>query len=290
MLPRLQHRLIIGLALVVGGLGLLYAQGALTAADGSSGLSLIDARVGLFAAIIVLLVAGLPAIIGAIICSATGNPLAGAFCLGSSLLVLASIGGSIDGFFQRALLPDDFKRLAIESIVWLVLWAVVLMVVDRVRLKSRPLLGWLVSQQHLGTTTRLKVPGFRPILAGLVTAAIGAFICNLLIQNSDGGQVNSSLVIGFTLAAMAGKMAVPQRNPLVILLSPLIVAAGTYLWVASSYHSADALLVHLYRHDLMSLALGLPIQYASAGVAGCAMGVGLAQSLEYVRHTTTVTI
>jgi len=290
MLPRLQHRLLIGSALVIGGLSLLYARGALTAADGSNGLSLIDARVGLFVAVLILLAAGLPAIFGALLCSATGNSMAGAFCLSSSLLILASMGGPIDGFFQRAHLPQDYTRLAIEAGVWLVLLAVVLMIVDRLRVRVRPKLSKITSKQHLGATTRLGVPDFRSILAGLVTAAFGAFLCNLLIQASDSGQVNGALILGFTLAAIAGQMAVPQRNPLMILVSPLIVAAGAYLWVAYSYHSTDALLVHYYRHDLLNLALGLPIQYASAGVAGCAMGIGMAQSLEYVRQTTAVTV
>lgn len=289
MLPQLKHRLIIGLSLVIGGLCWLLAHGALTAADGSGGLSLMDAHVGTAAAVLIVIAAGIPAIVLGLVTAATGNPLAGTFTVCGSLLWLASMGGSIDGYLLRTDLPSGYRQLAIESVIWLVLLAVVFVGIDRLRTVVRPSLQKLASKQHHGARTQLTLPRVRPLLAGLITAAAGAFICNLLIQSPDGGQVNGSLMLGFGVAALVGNMIVPQRNPLVILLSPLIVGLVTYAWVAASYTSHDALLVDLYRHNLLNLALALPIHYASSGVVGCALGVGLAQTLEHVRHTTVVT-
>jgi len=289
MLPQLKHRLVIGLSLVIGGLCWLLALGALTAADGSTGLSLMDAHVGTVSAVLVVIAAGLPAMILGLVTASTGNPLAGTFTVSGSLLLLGSMGGSIDGYLRRGELPAGYRPLAIEAVIWLVLLAVVIVGIDRLQTRVRPGLRFLATQRHLGTRTKLTWPNGPALLAGLITAVAGAFICNLLIQSSDGGQVNGALLLGFGVAALVGNMAIPQRNPVVILLSPLAVALVAYLWVAQSYPTTDALLADLYTHHLLNLALALPIQYASAGITGCALGVGLAQTLEHVRHTTVVT-
>ncbi len=289
MLPQLKHRLIIGLSLVIGGLGWLLALGALTAADGSTGLSLMDARIGTPNAVLILIAAGIPAIVLALLTASTGNPLTGVFTLCGSLLLLGCMGGSIDGYLRRADLPNGYRLLAVESVIWVFFLALVIFLIDGLRARVRPGLQMLTPKHHLGTRTQLTLPGAKPLLAGLITAAGGAFICNLLIQSTDGGQVNGSLILGFGVAALIGNMAVPQRNPVMILLSPMLVAIVAYLWVAHAHPTTDSLLMDLYSHNFLNLTLALPIQYASAGVTGCTLGVGLAQTLEHVRHTTTVT-
>lgn len=289
MLPPLKHRLVIGITLVVGALCWLPALSSLRAVDGSTGLSLMDARAGTASAVLIVVLAGLPACIAGLFAASTGNPLAGAFTVAGALMPLTTMGGSIMGYFHRAALPGLFKPLAVESVIWLIYLAVVLVVIDRLRKRVRPGISRLAVKQHLGTRTELTLPNVNALLAGLVAAAGGAFVCNLLIQSPDGGQVNCGLVIGFTGAALVAQTAVPQRNPVLILLSPMLVALGAYLWVGSSYTAPDALLADLYRGDLPSLALALPIQYASSGVAGCAIGVGLAQTMDHARKTTAIT-
>jgi len=289
MLPQLKHRLIIGLSLVIGAMCWLLAMGTLTPADGSTGLSLMDAHIGTVPAIFVVLATGLPAILVALVVASTGNPLAGTFTVSGSLVLLAAMGGPIDGYLYRSTLPHGYRTLVAESIVWLVLLAVIFVAIDRLRIKVRPGLAKLTVKQHLGTRTQLALPGTKPLLAGVVAAIVGAFLCNILIQSPDGGQVNGSLMLGFGLAALIAQMTVPQRNPIVILLSPMLVAAVAYLWVARSYSSPDAMLADLYDHNLLNLALAMPIHYAASGITGCAMGVGMAQTLEHVRHSTVVT-
>ncbi len=289
MLPPLKHRLIIGITLVTGALCWLMARGPLTAADGSTGLSLMDARAGLFPALLILIVAGLPAIIAGLITASTGNPLTGAFTISLSLMPLAALGGSIEGYLRRTDLPTGYRPLAVEAFIWLILMAVVFVLIDRLRIGVRPSLEKLAVKRHLGTRTNMTLPGGRPLLAGLVTAGLGAFICNILIQTADGGQVNCSLILGFGTAALIAQMAVPQRNPLVILLCPMLVAAGAYLYTASAYPTTDDLLYALHSRSIFKLALALPVQYASSGIVGCTLGVGLAQTLDHARRTTTIT-
>lgn len=285
----MKHRLVIGFVLVVGALVWILARGALTAADDSTGLSLMDARAGLVAGLAILVLAGLPAIIAGLIAASTGNPLAGAFTVSFSLLPLAALGGSINGWQRRVALPGGYRTLAIEAVVWLILLAVVFVVIDQLRLRIGTSLEKIAVRRHLGGRTRLGLPGGKALLAGLITTVVGAFVSNLLIRSSDGGQVNCSLILGFGVAALIAQMSVPQHSPLVILLSPLLAALAAYLYVASAYSVPDDLLNDLYTGHLLNLALALPIQYASSGVMGCALGVGLAQTLDHVRQTTTIT-
>lgn len=290
MLPPLKHRLVIGITLVAGALCWLLAIGSLRAVDGSTGLSLMDARVGTVTAVLLVVVAGLPACIAGLIAASTGNPLAGTFTVAGALLPLGAMGGSIMGYFRRAALPGVFKPLAIESVIWLVYLAVAFVLIDRLRKRVRPCISKLTVKHHLGTRTELSTPSINALLAGLVTAVGGAFACNILLQSPDGGQVNCGLLIGFAVAALIAQTAVPQRNPIVILLSPMLVAIGAYLWAGSIYSVPDNLLADLYRGDLPNLAYALPIQYASSGVAGCAIGVGMAQTMEHARRTTAITV
>ncbi len=289
MLPPLKHRLVIGIVLVAGALCWLLARGALMPADGSMGVSLLDARAGLVPGLFILILAGLPAIIAGLIAASTGNPLAGAFTISFSLLPLAAMGGSIEGWLRRAELPGGYKSLAFEAVIWLVLWAGVLVMVDLLRVRVRPTMNVIAVKHHQGAKMKLGLPGGMPIVAGLLTAAAGAFLSNILIRSSDAGQVNCSLILGFGTAALIAQMSVPQRNPLLILLSPMLCAAAAYLYIGSAYTVTDDLVSDLYSRGILNLALALPIHYASAGVAGCALGVGLAQTLDHVRHSTTIT-
>ena len=286
MFPPLKHRLVIGIVLVIGALCWLFARGALTAVDGSTGLSLMDGRAGFFPALLIVVVAGIPALIAGLIASSTGNPLSGAFTISFALLPLGALGGSIDGYLRRAELPGGYKPLAFEAVLWLVLLAAALVFIDMARKKVRPSLEKLAVKRHLGVRINMTLPSGKAAMAGLVTAGVGGLLCSFLIQTSDGGQVNCALLMGFCIAAMIGQMSVPQHNPLLILLSPLVVALAAYLYTLGCYSNGDAFLDDLYTGAIMKLALALPIQYASSGVAGCALGVGLAQTMDHVRHTT----
>ncbi len=286
MLPPLKHRLVIGLALVLGALCWILALGPLRAADGSAGISLMDARCGTTLAVVLVVLAGLPAFGAGLLAASTGNPLAGAFTLAGALIPLASLGGPITGYYFRSPLPSVFKPLAVEAAVWLILMGTAFVVIDRLRKSVRPRLENLVVKRHLGARIEFGVPGGTSLLAGLITAVGGALLCNILVQSPDCGQVTGGLLIGFALAAMIAQSVVPQHNPLVILLSPMLVALVSYIWAGRIYTTPDSLLADLYRGDLLNLVLALPVHYASAGVAGAAAGVGLAQTMEHTRRTT----
>ncbi len=283
MLPIFRQRLLIAAAVLVGGLCWLAASGPLRADDGSTGLSLVAGRSGWPIALAAVLLAGLPAMIGAALSSALGHPLTGLFVASAALMVPAASGGPINGFLWRAELPGAYAGLAFETLLWLVVLVGLMALISRCRVPVRQFLSGLATDEHYGDQTRLRGPGPRALLAGLITAAAGALLCNILLQSSDTGQVVGALVIGFAVAALVTQLILPQRNPTAMVAAPLIVAAGAYLYVLVSYTHGDEVLRAWHVGELPGLALALPIHYASAGVAGACMGIGIGQAVDRAR-------
>lgn len=282
----------IAAAAVVGGLVWLGAAEPLSAADGSAGLSLLDARVGVLAGGLVLLALGLPALVMGLGVSATGHPLSGVFSVSVGLLFLAGAGGSAEGYLRRHALPAGYGWLLVEALLWAGLVLGLLAAVHRLRPGLRRRLARLATpkQKHWGDEIRLGPPDGRAMLAGVVAAAAGGVGCVVLVQSEATGQVIGSLVLSFTLAGLLAQMLVGPANPVGVLLSPLAVAVGAYgyVLVGAGYGSEDALLAAWYARELPGPALVLPIFYASAGVAGAAMGIGLGQAVHAAREHAMV--
>jgi hypothetical protein len=289
MLPILRQRIITAVAIALGALAWLSVRGSLQADDASAGISLFDAHVGPIAAVLLLLAAGLPAVLLGTLTSAWGHPLTGVFAVAVSLCIVAGAGGGIDGFLWRQTLPGGYANLLAESILWLAALAGLLVLVQRLRGPIRRRLPNLATEQHLGGKMKLRLPDSTSIVAGLVTAGIGALLANFLLQSTAVGQVIGSLILAFLIAALLGQIIIPQANPVGILLSPLIVAAATYAYVVffGGYRGDAAVLAAWYHGELPGLALALPIYYASAGVAGSALGIGMAQAFEHARPRAT---
>src|SRR5690606_18492056 len=117
VLPPLRQRLLIAAAIVAGGLIWMCIDSGLLPGDGTSGITLIDARVGAFAGVALVLLSGVVAVAGAILCGAIGNPLAAPFVLASALLFLAADGGSSLGFLWRTT-PGEYLPLFLETVFW----------------------------------------------------------------------------------------------------------------------------------------------------------------------------
>lgn len=279
MLPSMRQRLIIAAAIAVGVLGWLWVRPLLLPADGTDGLSLFAARAGLPMAVALVLVAGIPALVVGVVASATGNLLSGVFAAAAALCVLAGSTGPIDDWMWRAQLPQGYRGFIFEALIWQGLWAVMLAVIGFFRSPLRTRWPALAFTDHLGVDTRIRLPQVQALMAGLVSAVIGGVAAWLLVRSSDPGQVIGGLVIAFAVGGMLGHVVFPQTNPVGILLSPTLVAIASYGYVLTQFNSHEAVLQAWYTRTLFGPALAMPIYFASAGVAGCALGVGLAQAL-----------
>lgn len=286
MLPAFKQRIVIAIAVVIGALCWCLAKGPLTPIDASSGITLSDARAGIVPAVAVVLVAGIPAIVLGIVAAGFGNPLSATFVVAASLTVLAAAGGGSAGYLWRADLPSGFLWLAGGLVVWFVLHALVALASVNVRGLLRNFVPQLVSPSSEVTLlpARHQVLGS---LAGLaVTAAAGAMLTNLLVRSTDVGQIVGGLIFGFAVAGLLARMLVSETSAAAVLLAPLVVGVGAYLWVAfsGSYGSDTSILRAWYTGQLPGVALPLPIHYASAGVVGACLGWGMGQGVNSARH------
>ena len=278
MLPSIRQRLIISTAVVLGAVCWLWVAWALQAADGSSGLALTSARVGLVGATVIVLLAGLPAMGVGLITSATGHPMSGIFAVSAALSMLAATGGSMEGWLRQAALPSDYGWLAIETLIWQAGMILMLTVIQRLRSPIRTRWPALAFRDHLGVDVHIRFPTVQTLLAGFVSAGVASVMGYFLILNASSGQVICGLIIAFLIGSLIGQTAFPQTNPVGVLSSPFLVAVVFYVYVIIRFDDGDQLLGAWYTQSLPGLALALPVHYASAGLMGCALGLGLAQN------------
>ncbi|MCE9589374.1 MAG: hypothetical protein K8S99_02490 [Planctomycetes bacterium] len=287
MFPRLRQRLIIALAIALGAFCWLAVGSMVAAPDNSPGLSLFTARSGPAVAIIIVAVAGVPALVLGVMASASGHPLSGVFAVALSLGILAGWGGPIDGWMRRSALPGAYTWLIVECVVWQAGVIVMLAVIQRLRASLRSRLPALAVVDHLGMDTNLRLPRLHALGAGVVCAIVSGLLCFLLIRTSDTGQVIGSLIVAFTVGGMAAQFIFPQSNPVGILLSPGLVAVSAYGYVLMNLFTREGVLSAWWSGGFPGPALVLPIYYASFAVAAAAMGVGLAQALAHGTQEAT---
>jgi|GEM_PF-1871564 len=298
MLPTITQRLMMLAVIILGTMCWLAALPALMAADGSSGLSLLDARSGVFLACVLLMVAGLPAILGGLYTSASGNPLSGIFTLGFSLMILSAHGGSMTGLIRRQAEratgePSGgsvFMQLEVEMLLWVLAWCGVMYLIRRTRpsIRKRLIPGrlttWFRHQQTEEDTPRF-VLHVRPGLAGLLCAGLAWVLCGFLMRSPSTGQVIGSILLSFTIASLTARLMLPTGNVVYLLLSPLAVGFCAYGYAAVMHGAASAeeLILRFQTGQLPAPALAMPIHWASAGLIGVSLGIGMAQAIDRVR-------
>lgn len=272
------------IAVFLGGLVWMAADGPLSDAAGWSGLSLLDARVGVVLAIAMAVLAGVPAVVGGWLAAWAGRRLAGAMVVSGALLFLAAAGGGVSGFIDRTqAAPWAYGWLIVESALWaagLIAFLAVLAVGYRV---VRPRLPrWLITAEQEkrglpereGWTWRVTTTDL-PAVA--VAVAVGLVVTHAVISTPDPRQAMGGLVLAFLLATLAGKLTASDASEPVLLLTPMIVAAIGYAYILLAYSSGRQVEAALYTNRLTGLALAMPIHYASAGTLGAVLGIALAE-------------
>jgi hypothetical protein len=301
MFPKQRQRVVIGLACVLGATVLCLAYPRLGWGHPSAGLVLLHGETwAALGAVLWLLLTLVPVVAAAVVAAATGNPLSGPFVCTAALTTLAWRGGAIDSWMYHTDVPNSYGLLLAECFVWLVLLIGVLAATERggVALLHR----WprLESASLPGPRTRLALPDVQALSAGLVCLLVGGVLALLLIRSSDRSQVIDGLVLAFMLGGLAGQLIFPQNNPVAMLLSPLLAGMVAYGWVLFAYagkgaagplagDAATQFFRKWYLGGLPGLALALPIHLASAGVMGCALGIGWAQGLQRTSEPTPAT-
>ena len=300
MLPTITQRLMMVAAIILGTLCWVPILGMLMPADGSTGLSLLDSRSGLLLSCVVLLAAGLPALLAGLYVSSAGNPLSGVFTIGVSLMVLAGMGGSMNGLVLRQAEREAgepsggsiFMQLGIEMVLWALAWCLMMFLIRRFRDRIRDRLVPKRLKTPFTSDTPIEeedTPRFvlqvRPAMAGLLCAAMAWIICRFLLQTHANGQVIGSLLAAFLIAGLTARLTLPTGNVVLLLLSPLLTGAATFGYAALMYgHLSPYELIQAWqRGELVGPMYAMPIHWASAGLIGVSVGIGMAQAIDRVR-------
>jgi len=291
MPPTIRQRLILTVAIAVGGLVWACAADVLGAPDGSSGLSLVSSRLGLAPAIAVAVTAGLGAVALGLVVAAVCQPISGVLAVAGALCILAATGGSAEGWLRRSQLPGDYGWLIVEVLIWQV-WIVALLLLIRwLHLGLRNRWAAITRREHGDDSSPVPVGGpnqpIHTVGAAVICAAIAVAGGHLLIRNNDTGQVICSLLVAFAVGAVIALAIFPRAAVTGILFSPALVAIAAYSWVLLRFEDNDQVLAAWYLQEQMgsaaepmlpTLALILPIHFASAALAGCCIGIKMGQS------------
>ena len=300
MLPTITQRLMMLAAIIVSTLCMLPVLPMLMPADGSSGLSLLDARVGVVQACVLLFLAGLPALLIGLYISSSGNPMSGVFTIGFSLMILAAQGGSMTGLIWRqaerpATQPSGgsiFMQLEVEMALWALAWCLMMFLLRKFRKRIRNKLVPDRLQTFFSKQVPIEeddTPRFvlhvRPGMAGILCAVIAFVLCKVLMQTPTTGQVIGSILVAFIIAGLAARLILPTGNVVYLLLSPLVVGFATYALGAVMHGSASAddLILRWQNREITGPMFAMPIHWASAGLIGVSIGVGVAQAIDRVR-------
>lgn len=304
MLPTITQRLMMTAAIVLGTLCWLPILGLLRSAEGYSGLSLLDARVGVVWACAALLLAGLPALLAGLYVSSSGNPLSGVFTIAVSLMILSGHGGSMQGLVRRQFerVGEEssggsiFMQLAIEMVLWALAWCLMMFLVRRFRIRIRDRLV----PRRLKTPFPKRAPieeedtprfvlQVRPALAGLLCGAVAWILCRFIMQTPDNGQVIGTILLSFMIAGLTARLALPTGNVVFLLLSPLLAGFVSYAYASVLHGSLSAyeLTVAWQRGQIVGPLIAMPIHWASSGLIGVSVGIGMAQAIDRVRVAET---
>ena len=290
LFPIMSQRFVIISAAVCS--GSIYAVCAsIVALSADAGCSLIFSSSPMLAMMLFGL-ATIPACALALVASATANPLAGFFTLALSLALPAVLGGRIDEWMYRNELPGAYWWLAAEILLWVVPIVAMSLTIQLWRTQIRMVLPTRLRMSHRGTNSRrpkkpgvesnrsvrIHAPDQTAWLGGLTAALAGGILSYVFVQVSDSSQVFWGLLLGFCIGTLFAHQMFPSKHALPFMLSPILVGFVAYVLVAGWYDSAHDVIYARNTANLIRLALPLPMFYASAGVAGVAMGIGWSQS------------
>jgi len=298
------QRVAAGVAILAGAWLMIAGIDAMDTVGGAEGATILSADSPI-SALGQLLSVSLVLVLVAAIVGAMGNPLAGVFSLMAALAIKAWTRGPIDEWLRLAESSAAYWVLVAESLLWLVLvWIAAVSILrlsnrlkrvlpepagdadadDTPESKSDDSAYAQLGHFHAGIEKLTKQTGqpatrLLGLLAGVTCFVLGLLLTALLLQSTAVNQVFWGVGFAFVIAGVVAHQFFPTPRGLGILLSPMCVAMVWYTWAAMAGGSRVDLLEAYFQDQFVNGALALPVVYASAGVAGAAMGIGWSQVL-----------
>ncbi|MBL4702651.1 MAG: hypothetical protein JKX85_15500 [Phycisphaeraceae bacterium] len=285
MIAPIWQRIGIALGVLLGSLCWVGILPSLKSATGTQGIVLLDAPMGMVTCLLVM-AAAVPILVLSTLLCAVGRFTTGISVFAGSLLVLAYTGGSTIGWLERADLPGSYWQLITEMLLWQLMLLCAIALIYQFRPVVHRQLPVLVRRNSQWKTV-LKTPGVNELMAAVISSVIALIMSYLLIQNASINQILCGLVFSFALGAGMGQTLMPNTNPVAIFMSPFVVAICAYFMVLFRYEDQAVVMQALFNGSepggtIMAQfpgpALALPIHYASAGLLGCCIGIGIVRA------------
>ena len=197
------------------------------------------------------------------------NPAVALFVVGWGLGVLAL---STSGISEFAWSEGSLWALGFETILWSIVLGLLVWVVMR-------LSGGLPDVPHdwrvepVGSFASLSS---KPSLLAFACGAIALPLSWLLLADTLNAQALGAVVLASFFAGMAGRVAAPRLDPILIYFGVPLLGGIAQLVVASGWSGSlpDALVTG----DIPRLASVMPLDWVAGSLLGVSMGIGWARS------------
>ncbi len=197
------------------------------------------------------------------------NPAVALFVIGWGFGVLSLTTGGIADF---AWADGSLWQLGIETILWsLVIGALVWCLMR--------FTGGLPEVPHDWRTERIgSVASLlsKPSLLAFAAGAIALPLSWLLLVETLNAQALGAIILASFFAGMAGRVAAPRLDPILIYFSVIFLGGLAQIIVASGWSGslADALVTH----ELPRFSFVMPFDWVGGSLMGVSMGIGWARS------------
>jgi hypothetical protein len=271
MNPAIVRNVALFSGLVLCGTACLAAAPFLVSHRGARGPLILSAQSPALAMVAVVICMFFASAIAGIVARMV-NSAVGVFVLGAGVFVLASrMSGAVEVFMASS--GQNARSVAFGWAVESLIWAVIA-------------LGGVITVFTIGGKLRDIEPdedGVTPhaILSSQACrmAAAGALMLPLtwLIAKSPiAGQAMGATFAGGLAAGLAGRLIVPNVQPILLFISPIVFGAVAQVLLAIMTRTAFD--VGYVNGDISSLANVMPVHYVAGSLMGVSMGIGWARS------------
>lgn len=247
------------------------AAGFMRSPRGTLGPTVLQAANPISAIIAVVLCIAASAVV-AIVVGRMINTAVGLFVLGTGIWVLAARCETIEAL---AFAEGSLRLAGIETL----LWGVLILAASLFVFKGSGALADVHERDDespVGPLSR----------RGLLLASAGALILPamwLIAQSPMKGQVTMAACIGGLVAGLAGRMASPHTQPVLLFATPVFFAGIGQ--IVASFMIKQPLDIAFVTNAIPRFALPMPVDIAAGSVVGVAMGLGWAKS--FLHHEET---
>lgn len=253
------------------GLGAMASDALRIFADAGHGASLLNDPAGIAAVVKTAVVVTVIGIAGAI-AGRSIRPDVGLFAAAIALLAIRRVGGPAREVYLAAPVAGTLWRLAVESALLAAVLGVIF-VVTRGLVSA----GWVADDEVADGIRVEPEPVGQKWLAFATQALVVYVLMSILCRSDERMQVTATLAIASIIAAVCTVRFIPAMPSVYFWLAPLALSAGGYAFAAMS--KQPLLTIGEPSGAFASVLRSMPLDFASAGVAGSLYGYWVGRTM-----------